>query len=266
MNVGVWFMKKDRGFDGLVHHFDKNIYGRTKGWLRERVLWQELIEGLDLQTDVPLNILDCGGGTGRISLRLAKLGHHITVNDLSAQMLEKCEFLFKEHGLEQNLNLICSPFQVLPEDHWKAYDLVLCHAVLEWLAKPEDALPMLAGFLKPGGTLSLMVYNQHALDFHKVIKTHYFHIDHPTPPPRKSKLTPPNPQDPKAVINILENLGLEVVSTAGIRIFYDYLENGDRYEGIPDELVNLELLYRSKFPFCWFGRYVHIMAQKPGHC
>ena len=36
------------------------------------------------------------------------------------------------------------------------FDVVCCHAVLEWLADPEETVEHLARFLRPEGCLSLM--------------------------------------------------------------------------------------------------------------
>ncbi len=50
------------------------------------------------------------------------------------------------------------------------FDLVLCHAVLEWLAQPQQALHKLFGLIRPGGHLSLMFYNRDALIFRNLIR------------------------------------------------------------------------------------------------
>jgi S-adenosylmethionine-dependent methyltransferase len=43
-----------------------------------------------------------------------------------------------------------------------AFDVVACHAVLEWLADPGAAVAGLATFLQAGGFLSVMFYNREA--------------------------------------------------------------------------------------------------------
>ncbi len=254
-------MKRDVGFDGLANHFDKNIYGNKKGWLREWLVWRELELNLDHNT--PLTILDCGCGTGRMALRLAQKGHQLVLNDLSEEMLQKSRALFEANQLTERMKIIPGPLQQLNRHLPQKYDLVLCHAVLEWLAHPHAALPTLLSYLKPGGKLSLMFYNKYALQFHKVVKTHYFNIHNPTPPPRKSKLTPPNPLDPKEVIEALVESGHCLLSRSGIRVFWDYLENGDRYEEVPKDLIEAEWAFRQKEPFLWLGRYFHVMVEKP---
>ncbi|WP_416146210.1 methyltransferase, partial [Pseudomonas aeruginosa] len=53
------------------------------------------------------------------------------------------------------------------------YDLVLCHAVLEWLAEPHAILPVLHQLCAPGGWLSLAFYNRDALIYRNLLKGHF---------------------------------------------------------------------------------------------
>jgi len=58
---------------------------------------------------------------------------------------------------------VCSSIQDLAEElDGERFDVVCCHAVLEWLADPEGAVGHLADFLGPEGRLSLMFYNRNA--------------------------------------------------------------------------------------------------------
>lgn len=52
----------DRNFDDIADKFTQNIYGTTKGKIREAVIWQDLNSLLDLLPNKPLKILDAGGG------------------------------------------------------------------------------------------------------------------------------------------------------------------------------------------------------------
>lgn len=42
------------------------------------------------------------------------------------------------------------------------FDLILCHAVLEWLDDPKSAVRDLARLVKPGCRMSLMFFNRFA--------------------------------------------------------------------------------------------------------
>ena len=59
---------KDRNFDDITHKFAKNIYGTTKGKIREAVVWQDIQSILSRYPDKQkLTILDAGGGQGQIA-------------------------------------------------------------------------------------------------------------------------------------------------------------------------------------------------------
>ena len=252
-------MTTDKSFEGQAGKFDANIYGKPKGLLREKVLLQDILEHLP-QNEHPLRILDCGGGSGRIAVHLASLGHHVTLNDISNEMLDLAKQHARKFKLEHKICWLEGPFQQLVHQMEQPFDAVLCHAVLEWLADPLEALAILKSLTKENGWLSIMFYNKHALLFHKVIKTHYFDIHKQVPRNRQSLFTPPNPLEPETVIRKIEELGLKLQSTAGIRIFYDYIERLERYSTLPPKLEELELHYKNQFPFSYLGRYFHLTA------
>ncbi len=53
---------KDRNFDDIAEKFARNIYGTTKGMLRQAILWQDLDTLLATFGSRPLRIIDAGGG------------------------------------------------------------------------------------------------------------------------------------------------------------------------------------------------------------
>ena len=55
---------RDRNFDDIAEKFSRNIYGTTKGQLRQTILWQDLDKLLAEFGDRPLRVLDAGGGEG----------------------------------------------------------------------------------------------------------------------------------------------------------------------------------------------------------
>ncbi len=56
---------KDRNFDDMAEKFSRNIYGTTKGELRQAILWQDLQPLLSQLGPGPLRVLDAGGGEGK---------------------------------------------------------------------------------------------------------------------------------------------------------------------------------------------------------
>ena len=49
-----------------------------------------------------LRVLDLGGGTGAIALRLARLGLHVTLLDVSLPMLDLAERAAREAGVDES--------------------------------------------------------------------------------------------------------------------------------------------------------------------
>ncbi|CAA2930431.1 hypothetical protein ARSQ2_01561 [Arsenophonus endosymbiont of Bemisia tabaci Q2] len=86
----------DRNFDDIANKFTQNIYGTTKGKIREAVIWQDLNCLLDLLPNKPLKILEAGGGEGFLGSKLAAMGQQVIVCDISATMLERAKLLAKE--------------------------------------------------------------------------------------------------------------------------------------------------------------------------
>ncbi len=140
-------MNSDVVFNALAKRFEQKIYGSNKGDLRLYLLWDDLLHNIPmLQGDKPLTVLDAGGGLGQISQRLAALGHDVILSEPAAPMLQRAKELFIENGIDSlNVQFLQSTIQALPEYlHDQQVDLVICHAVLEWLADP---LPTLARLL-----------------------------------------------------------------------------------------------------------------------
>lgn len=119
----------DRHFDELATRFAEKIYGGAKGAIRLAVLQADLADALP---DRPLRVLDIGAGLGHMALWLAERGHHVTLAEPAAPMLEGAQARFAEAG--QSATFIQAPWQALLGQLTEPYDLVLCHAVLEWLA------------------------------------------------------------------------------------------------------------------------------------
>ncbi|MDF4405547.1 methyltransferase domain-containing protein, partial [Vibrio parahaemolyticus] len=134
----------DRNFDDIVDKFAKNIYGTTKGKIREAVVWQDLTQLLETQfKGKTLRILDAGGGEGHFSRKLAALGHQIILCDLSEEMLERARELAKEEGIIGNMQFVYCAVQDIAEYVDEPVDLVLFHAVLEWISDQKYAIEQL---------------------------------------------------------------------------------------------------------------------------
>jgi S-adenosylmethionine-dependent methyltransferase len=147
----------DTVFDGIADTFEREVYGTTKGEIRLAVLWADLLESIPVLADGGLDILDAGGGSGHVAVRLASLGNRVTLLEPSFDMLSLAQTRAAEAGIVDRVTFVESTVQAFAGRSTEIYDVVLCHAVLEWVAEPQQVVRELAGRVRPGGSLSLLL-------------------------------------------------------------------------------------------------------------
>jgi len=254
---------QDRNFDGIAERFSRNIYGTTKGQLRQAILWQDLDVLLATFGERPLRILDGGGGAGQTAIRMAERGHHVTLCDLSAEMIALAKQAAVEKGVSHNMHFVQCPVQDIAEHLERPVDLILCHAVLEWVVNPQAVLHALWSVLRPGGGLSLMFYNANGLLMHNMVVTNFDYVDAGMPKTRKRKLSPNHPRKPQEVYDWLLETGWQITGKTGVRVFHDYLREKAKQHERYEQLLALETRYCREEPWISLGRYIHVTALKP---
>jgi S-adenosylmethionine-dependent methyltransferase len=256
---------EDRNFDDIAHKFVKNIYGSDKGEIRQVIVWEDLeqlLTAVDGDSRA-LEILDAGGGLAQMSQKLAKLGHHISLCDLSSEMLQLARQDIEKNGLLEQYRLIHSPVQDIERHLERQVDVVMFHAVMEWLADPKSALATVLEQVKPGGAASIMFYNHHGLVYKNVVCGNIPHILDGMPHRKRFKLQPQKGLKPEDVYQWIEDAGFEICGKSGIRCFSDYIGNmqytGDyQYE----DVLALEKQLCRQEPYLSLGRYIHVWAKK----
>ena len=246
----------DRNFDDIADHFAKKVYGSLKGQIRLAVLKRDLHTCLP---NKPLHILDVGAGLAQISLDLS-VNHQVIISDISQNMIDKAKEAAHKKGV--NPTFIVAPYQELPQHlHTQKFDVILCHAVLEWLASPEDIMAFFDEYLSEGGLISLCFYNPISLIYRNLIMGNFYQLMHPKPAD-KGSLTPNNPVSYDTVAGWLAARGYDIVCTSGIRVFSDYapLKRGGLTNA--EAVIEMELKYSQTHPFWQMGRYLHVLAKK----
>lgn len=248
----------DRNFDPLVEKFEQRIYGTLKGQLRLELLQADLAA---LRNGPPLDVWDAGCGLGQMALWFAQAGHRLTCCDISARMLARAQAAFNDAGVEACFHH-CSA-QALAEQ-LPQQDLVLFHAVIEWLAQPLETLEQVAGRVKPGGHLSLLFFNHHALVYRNVLRGTWRlrYVLEEKWLGKGKKLTPPHPQKPEVLINWLQDHGFTIQVHTGIRVFHDYIDEETLSQTDLNELIAVERKYCRAPTFRNMGRYIHLLAQR----
>ncbi|GAC19462.1 methyltransferase domain-containing protein [Paraglaciecola arctica] len=250
--------KQDQNFDKFADKFEKNIYGSTKGRLRHELLVHHLHNYISHKS-MPLEVLDAGGGTGVMTEVMLGLGHKVTLSDMSSEVLS-----IAKQKLGENINLDIQHTDILSLSNNKQFDLVVCHAVLEWLQDPLEVIDKLVDLVKPGGHLSLSFFNHDAQLFGNMLYGNFDYVEQGMTTKNIVRLSPNNPQKPKVIVSQLESLPVKIIKQAGIRCFHDYLKQPEKQTSEYEQLKQLEIQYGSTEPYLWLGKYFLIIAQKDG--
>jgi ubiquinone/menaquinone biosynthesis C-methylase UbiE len=126
-------------------------YKTFKGAVEHHVDWQ-LLKGY-LPKNKNAKILDAAGGTGRITLPLAKMGYSVTLCDISPAMLNVAkQKLLKERVLNKVKISECDVHKLRFAN--ETFDFVLC-----WDGMIEAAKELIR-VTKKGGTLSIFLMNK----------------------------------------------------------------------------------------------------------
>ena len=253
-----------QNFNELKSRFQSNIYGTPKGRLRLDLIQEDF--DLYLTPHLPqqnCRVLDVGCGDGIFSLRLGAAGHQLTLTDISSDMLEAAKARAGAEGIPENQLLFChGPLQQVLPGMSNDYDLVIAHALLEWVDNPAEALAMIAAKVRPGGYLSLAFYNANGLIYRNLLQGNFKKLKKGDWDQRKGGLTPQNPIPPELVYQTLQQEGLTQVSKRGIRTFYDFMQRHVREGRSYEDVLEMERQYSTVEPYLSIARYIHVVYRK----
>ncbi len=244
----------DTFFDGLTDKFTANIYGTTKGQLRHQILLHALT---DIINEPPLRVLEIGGGTGLMAKSFVEAKHILTFTDASEEILEHAKLNL---GGDGNVRFRHQSLQQIND--YEAYDLIVCHAVLEWLHAPLETLSLVLNTMKQGSRLSLSFFNRDASLFTNALYGNFDYIERGMKVKNQVRLNPQNPMRPQDVIAHLTTNGMVIEQVTGIRCFHDYMQRKPTDDLHYQQLLALEKQYCQQDPFRWLGKYIHIVAKK----
>ena len=216
-----------------------------------------------------LRVLDAGGGNGLDSIPLAVAGHHVTIVDYSAEMLTDAMHNAIALGAQDRVTTHQAELQSLPLLFPEpSFDLILCHNVLQYVDDVPALLVALATTLRPGGLLSLVSVNRHALPYMAT----FWRGD---PAEAYAKL---DQRSETAVIfgaTMTQYTAEEIVAllpTASCTEAHDYgllcvcgywTDNERKFDPtIFEQLETLELALTDRHPYKLLARYFQIIARK----
>ena len=218
----------------------------------------------------PLRVLDLGGGSGMFAVPLARLGHDITVVDPSADALatlrrraDTAGVGDRVRGLQGDGDLL---HEVLPptRDEDAAFDLALCHYVLEVVDDPVVTLRAIGAALRPGGQVSLATANRagavvaRAVAGHPVEALALLEDRDPAPVrsgPARRRFTPDE------LLALVEGAGLQAGAWRGVSVVADLLEATS--DADPQAVRALELALADASPYRDIATGLHVLAARP---
>ncbi|WP_337059643.1 methyltransferase domain-containing protein [Kineococcus sp. G2] len=173
----------------------------------------------------PRSVVDLGGGTGGLAVRVAALGHDVVVVDPSPDALAALERRTAEAGLSARVRSVQGDATelagLLPPG---SADVLLCHGVLEVVEDPSAALRAAHDVLRPGGRLSLLVTQWPATVLARVLAGQLPQALHALSDPdhRWSGSDPLRRRfDRAGAVELAEAAGFTVTGVEGTRTFSD---------------------------------------------
>lgn len=206
------------------------------------------------------SVIDIGGGTGGFAVRVAELGHRVTVIDPSPDALAALGRRAHESGVAELVTGqqgdLASLLDLVPG---RSADVVLCHGVLEIVDDPAAALDTIATALRPDGTLSLLVQQRHAAVVARAMAGHFGQartlLDDPAGAATRRFTA-------DEVTSVLDRAGFETTSMHAVRVFADLVPSSlvDLEPGAAGALVELEQAVADRPEYLALATQLHAIA------
>lgn len=242
------------------------------GRLRYVVAEANLVRHLAPSGAGPLRVLDLAGADGGDTVPLLRRGHRVTLVDYAPGMLAAAGERARAEGAEDHLETVEADVFALPPKvaEGEGYDVVLCHNLLQYQGDPEPALATAAALVRPGGLLSVMALNRHAVPLALAARS----LD-PT-----AALAALDRRDAHGVtfdtaltlytaeelLPLLGRVGVPDVEHCGIRTVDDHIVDDERKHH-PDfyaALEALELAMTNRHPYPHTATILHLLGRRSG--
>ena len=140
-----------------MHDRDSSIYDFRHPYMRDKKLQKRIIDEIN-QIDEALNrknnikVLDCGVGTGNLTIRCLEKGWQVTAVDISGGMLKVLSEKIKV-DLSSRLSLVEADIDVYLADKINEFDVISFGATLHHLPDYLKTIKLSCRALKHGGVL-----------------------------------------------------------------------------------------------------------------
>lgn len=243
----------------LADQFADEAYASVKGRVRTYVLHRQLLEHLP---PPPATVLDVGGGAGHQSLPLVRAGYDVTLLDPSAAMLEKAR-----QRLPGEVTFVHAQGENADEAvRGRRFDAVLCHGVLGYLDRPEPVLDQLCRCAAPGGVVSIMTGNGHAMAVRPALEQRWEDALAAFDATTEIGVlgVPARADTVEELSSLLRDRGVAPVDWYGVWLFVDWLEFGGASLDLADaeRVAAVELEAGRRDPYRGLSRVFHLVGRK----
>ncbi|HEU4811664.1 MAG TPA: methyltransferase domain-containing protein [Nocardioides sp.] len=238
---------------------DNVLPSERRGAARTAVVWEALAPVLAGRDG--LDVLDIGGGTGGFAVRVAELGHRVSVVDPSPDALASLARRARERGVAVvgQQGDMGDLLEVTGPD---SADVVLCHGVLEVVDDPAAALATIREVLRPDGALSLLVAQRHAAVVARAMAGHFQQalalLGDTAPSGRAGRRFTHD-----ELTGLLAEAGFTVAGVHGVRVFSDLVPGSllDLEPGATAALVELEHAVSERPEYLPLAMQLHVLAR-----
>lgn len=239
-----------------------------EGRLRLDLPFASLQEFLPMpQAKSSLRALDLGCGTGANGLRLARLGFQVTLMDSSPAMLDIAKRAAQEAGVIEKIEIKQGDADQLANFfHEGAFDVILCHNILEFVDDPGAVLRGAARALRNSlAILSVLVRNRAG----EVLKAAILAGDLVAAEHNlaaqwgNEALYGGNVRlfTPETTQTMLKGASLAVIAEHGVRVVSDYLSPRISLSAEYERVFELERKLGRRSDFSAVARYTHYLVR-----
>jgi len=263
----------NQNIDNLKLCFDDEAYkydSETNTFhhlVSEYVILQNILKLLNNNKNV--SILDSGGGTGKFTLALSKLGYKVELIDISSKSLQIAHNKFKTNNIVIKTSEQNSEYTNYGDN---TFDFVMINgAVISYTPNPEQLLCETHRILKPNGIIVFDFFNtigwsieiRNPEEVHKITNSDIYYIQMP------DWKYPARLMSIKYVENLLKNKGFGLINKKGLinithtfpleyRYSNDYsLETVKTYQKIELEMSNRQDCVGSAWSCIMVGKKIN---------
>jgi S-adenosylmethionine-dependent methyltransferase len=236
------------GFDARLDMIQQRPLERLRHSVTESNLLRHVGPG-------PQRVLDVAGGNGVEAVRLAALGHEVTVLDPAGAMLTTAIETADALDVADRLHVVQAAALDAPEVFaGHEFDIVLCHNLLHVVDERREVLAAVITPLRAEGLLSVLGPNADFEPVHAAVRS----LD-----PTGAVAALSREASVGELVALLAELGVEEVVRYGVRCVSDLLPSvEDPDSAFFEELERLELAMADRMPQLLTARFFHLVARR----